>query len=225
MFRRVLSRTWRRPRSQGRCSEDRNGEQETVSDVQKAASSEVMIEVPVREATNTNPANVDYDVPREDQQSKTVTNLPRESVGVGQPPSYPLNEGVEASVHKLSPAASDINSTGHSNSLTELRRVSEEFKRNYESFLNKNSQLKTLDSEIDAAIEAAEGGPDLSYSAVLFQAQMSKVLEIIARKEESGKAKWYNKVGRFLGVIYPVVKITIGVATSVADVFLFHCQL
>ena len=103
---------------------------------------------------------------------------------------------------------------------TELRAVSAKFVENYEKFLAKHKQFVRVDREVMGAIEDT-GATDFPRFSITLKQHIETVLQIRRSKEEASHSKWHIQVVRFLGALYPIAQISIGVTTAIADVFFF----
>ena len=171
------------------------------------------------------------------QLSIKVSEVKKEKPGVhdSMPGSNGKMNSVQRPGHLELPSAPDVDvdhgrpgniqaSTGVQNAspqdkaIIALNLASDEFTVNYKKYQDKHKEFLSLEGDIDRAIVSADSGTEIFLSATLFKGQISKVLEVAARKAELSKAKWPNRVGAFLGSLYPVMRIAIGIASSAAEV-------
>jgi hypothetical protein len=221
MFKKALRRTWRRHESPG--NDNAKKKAEATDTLPQKQQSVVITEVPYNEAPSQITSAPTKDVAAACVQQKQSVSAPvlrhpeNISSQINSPPTNPKTNDSGAKDIPEFPVGLTLSPPG-SKALYELQRASEQFTHNYERFLAKNNQFLTLDREIDSAIQIAEVGEEISYSATLFKKHISNVLEVNHRKDEHSQSKWPSKVGRLLSALYPVVKITIGVTTTVAEV-------
>lgn len=101
----------------------------------------------------------------------------------------------------------------------ELSAATERFGRHYQRFLTKHAQFVTLDKEIHLAIQSVtDTSPDLAQSAAVFRNRIAAVLEAKCREEALTMTRWPSKVGRLLAALFPLAKLSVGIASSMADV-------
>jgi hypothetical protein len=221
MFKKALRRTWRRRESLG--NDNAKKKAEATETLQQKQQSVVVTELPFNEPPSQITSARTEDVTAEVQQKQSVSAAllrhPEDiSPHINSPPTNPKTKDIGAKEIPEFPVGLSLSPPG-AKALYELKRASEQFTHNYERFLSKHNQFLTLDREIDSAIQIAEVGDEISYSATLFKKHISNVLEVNHRKDEHSQSKWPSKVGRLLSALYPVVKITIGVTATVAEVF------
>ena len=102
---------------------------------------------------------------------------------------------------------------------SELQAATRELAENYKRFLTKNRQVLTLEAEIQGAIQGVHGDlGELSQSANLFRERISTVIEIKCQRDGLSMSRWPSKVGKFLVALFPVVKLSVSIASSVGEV-------
>jgi hypothetical protein len=218
MLKKVLRRTWRR---RGSSRNDNTTQETVITDTpvpQKQSTVAVSELVSDERVPKSTPPQAEVVKPGLRQKQSVSARL--------QQPEHTSQATRDYATEEIPESELPLDVTldqpaGSSKALRELRKVSERFRHNYERFLAKHDQFLTLNNEIDSAIQVAEVGTEISYSAAIFKKHISNVLEVNNRKEEYSNTKWPSKVGRLLGALYPVVKITIGITTTVAEVCSF----
>jgi hypothetical protein len=59
---------------------------------------------------------------------------------------------------------------------------------------------------------------DFKRSAQIFGNEITSVLEVTAKKQKLSQSKWTGKLGVFLITLYPIAKISLGIAGAAAEV-------
>jgi hypothetical protein len=108
--------------------------------------------------------------------------------------------------------------TGLDKAQSELKFLSAELNENYNIFLNENQQFIGMDDEFHRAIDAADIGKNTRYSETVIE-RIESVFRVHNRKDAVLQTKWYAKVGRLLGALYPVAQLSIRFAGAAGEVY------
>lgn len=101
--------------------------------------------------------------------------------------------------------------------LQELTSSVNRFEQHYEYFAKRN-RLHLVQLEVDAALSKAKEERDFRRSALVFGNEITSVLEATAKKQKLTHSKWTHKLGAFLITLYPIVKLSLGLAGAAAEV-------
>jgi hypothetical protein len=96
--------------------------------------------------------------------------------------------------------------------------VTIEFKRNYEAFARKNSRFFLIDEDVKSTFEAAQIQGDIRGAANIFGINISSALRTIELKKKGSEGKWTTKLGNILTKLYPVTRLSLGLAKVVGEV-------
>ena len=144
--------------------------------------------------------------------TESAGNIPSNSLGLTE-------EGFQSLVRSTQKKSSSEKPSAASDAQKRLAIVSEQFAKHYNKFLSKHKQYVRVDEEVQLALQYAEGQSDISRSATLFKQYIENVFEIKSRRDQRSQSSWHGKVGRFLTALYPVAKISVGMAGAVGEVY------
>ena len=102
--------------------------------------------------------------------------------------------------------------------MTELDGAMAEFRKNYELFAEKHSDVLLLDDEFNGIFQKAEATDDIKRSAQIFGAGIWVVLRTMETKKNVSKSGWLAKLCTFLTKMYPVAMLSLNLTASVAEV-------
>jgi len=102
--------------------------------------------------------------------------------------------------------------------LKELRSALAQFSENYQRFADKHRQFVRVQEGVELAFIQAENINDMANAAQVFRSEINKTMEILNEKEHSRKS-WPRKLGEFLASIYPVLRLSLCLASAIAEVF------
>lgn len=102
--------------------------------------------------------------------------------------------------------------------LTELDGAMTEFRKNYELFAKKHSDVLLLDDEFNNAFHKAEATDDIKRSAQIFGDGIWAVLQTMETKKNARKSTWLGKLGNFVTKVYPVAMLSLNLAAAVGEV-------
>lgn len=105
-----------------------------------------------------------------------------------------------------------------SKSLSELDDAIAEFKNNYELFMAVNSKFVLIDDDFRGAFQKAEAGGNVRQSAEIFRHTVWATVRTVENKQKYVQQKWIAKVGNFLTKLYPIAKLSLGLAGAIAEV-------
>jgi septation ring formation regulator EzrA len=108
--------------------------------------------------------------------------------------------------------------TRKSRSLTELADAIDKFKENYQLFANKNSQFLLIDEDLQEAFQKAQRQDNIQRAAVTFSEGIWAALRTVEKKKKSAEGKWTTKLGNVLTKLYPVARLSLGLAANIGDV-------
>lgn len=101
-------------------------------------------------------------------------------------------------------------------SLRELETSVSKFEKHYRDFAKKK-RLHLVQTEVDTALNKAKTVADFKGSAYIFGTEITSVLEL-TKKQRASNSKWASKLGVFLTTLYPIAKLSLGLAVAAADV-------
>jgi hypothetical protein len=102
-------------------------------------------------------------------------------------------------------------------SIQELTEAIDEFKKNYEAFSAKNRQFLLIDTE--AAFQAAQKQNDIRHAAKTFSDSIWEVLHALEKKRKMKSGRWTTKLGNALSKLYPIARLSLGLAQAIGDVY------
>ena len=105
-----------------------------------------------------------------------------------------------------------------SRTLTEMDGAMIEFRKNYELFAKRHSDVLLLDDEFNNAFHKAETTDDIKRSTQIFGDGIWAVLQTMETKKNARKSTWLGKLGNFVTKVYPVAMLSLNLAAAVADV-------
>jgi hypothetical protein len=105
--------------------------------------------------------------------------------------------------------------------LSELKGAVEGFQKNYEMFAKHNERYLLVQDEFGNAFDDAENKTDYKKAAEMFRVSLVVTMNTIEKRQASNKNKWTGKLGTFLQKLYPLARISLSFASTIADVKTF----
>lgn len=94
----------------------------------------------------------------------------------------------------------------------------DQFKENYQLFAKKNSQFLSIDEDLQEAFQKAQGQDNIQRAAMAFSEGIWAALRTVEKKKKSAEGKWITKLGNVLTKLYPVARLSLGLAANIGDV-------
>lgn len=94
-----------------------------------------------------------------------------------------------------------------------------EFEKNYKSFAEHNKPFVSVESGIRFAAERAQKEDNIHRSAEIFRSEISAILSVKDQKDNESEKKLKSRLSQFAVKLFPVAKIALSFAGSIAEVF------
>lgn len=120
-------------------------------------------------------------------------------------------EHASTETHKEKPTRIDL-------AASELTTVLAEFKCHYEDFASNNQQFVLLADEFNQVFQDADAQCDIKQAAQTLGTGIQNALQIIEKKQKLSGSKWTTKAGSFLTRLYPVARLSLGLAAAIGEV-------
>ena len=93
-----------------------------------------------------------------------------------------------------------------------------EFETNYKAFAERNKLFISIESGIQSAAERAQKEDNVHRSAEIFRSEITEVLRVKTKKDSESEKKLKSRLCHFAVKLFPMVKIALSFAGSVAEV-------
>ena len=85
-------------------------------------------------------------------------------------------------------------------------------------FTEKHREYVRVDADVEAVIDSVDREADVKIAAQLFGKEINETMGALKRKQQKLAHKWTTKLGTFLTKLYPLTRLSINVAGTLAAV-------
>jgi hypothetical protein len=101
-----------------------------------------------------------------------------------------------------------------------LQRVVAEFEVNYTSFASRNQFLVSVEPEVHKALQTAAKQNNFKHSVDIFKREIAATLQAKREHQAVSQTKWRQRLTDFMVKLYPILRLSLGLTSAVADVTL-----
>lgn len=103
--------------------------------------------------------------------------------------------------------------------ISDLNHALKNLEEHNKQFISTNPEFVTIKDCFDTALHEADAHPNITQGCHVLSKGILATLRILEAKKTFKKDRWITKVGKFLKKLYPVARLSLSLASTVAAVF------